>query len=244
MKSPARTTPTSGDNQQVGTFTYRSTRLFEAHSGAEAFRTHVESLVPVEFRRGWGLPAIHQVGLAVAEVEDAIPELEALGIGPFLVVESHPKVWIECGQTKRVRLKTATGYHHGYEIEPLGPVDGSQIFQASIDPQARPVVHHVAFRVSDVEGWTARFVGAGYPLVLRVRIGSGLFNIDATYLDTSKDLGLLVEFCSYSIFGKYFRVPPAAFHMGGWLQRLSGKRTLWLNPLSSALSRRSQRRGV
>jgi len=206
-------------------YTYKSNLLFEQCLNAPDFDQYIENLVPLSFRKKYGLGKIHQLGLAVQDVEKAIPELEALGIGPFAVVENDCKFWFESGGKKNVRMKSATAYYRGVEIEPLGPVQGSHIYNKSLDPQGRFVLHHVAFSVKDVDKWTAKFIEDGFPLTLRGRVSIGPLNIDFSYLDTSKELGLLLEFCSYSIFGLTFKPLPSGFHLLGRLEKMIGKRS-------------------
>lgn len=53
----------------------------------------------------------------------------------------------EKGGPKRVRLKSATGYYHGVEIEPLGPVDGSSVFGRTFSTP--PTAFHLAGRLQE-----------------------------------------------------------------------------------------------
>lgn len=209
-------------------YTYKSELLFDECLQAPDFDEYVENLVSFEFRRRYGLGKIHQLGLVVQDVEKAVPTLEKLGMGPFAIVENDCKFWFESSGRKSVRIKSAIGYYRSVEIEPLGPVDGSNIYKQSLDSQGRLVLHHVAFSVSNVDEWTSRFITEGFPLVMRGRVSIGPLNIDFSYMDTSEELGLLLEFCSYSIFGRTFKPPPATFHLMGRLEKLSGIRSISL----------------
>ncbi len=91
-------------------YTYKSNLLFEEALNAADFVEYVENLIPRKFKEKYGLGAIHQLGLAVPDVEDAVPELEARGVGPMMVGVNNAKFWYECGENKMVRLKSATGY--------------------------------------------------------------------------------------------------------------------------------------
>ena len=201
-------------------YTYKSDLLFDEALDAADFVEYVDNLIPLKFRQKHGLGKIHQLGLAVDDVKDAIPKLEDRGVGPLLFSDNVPVFWYECGESKKVRLMSGTGYHHGIEIEPLGPAEGSDIYKESVDPDGRPILHHVAFSVSRVDDWASYFIDEGFPIVLRGRIAIGPLYVDFAYMDTAKELGLLVEFCSYSIFGWVFKPPPGGFHLLGRLQKV------------------------
>ncbi|MCX7854758.1 MAG: VOC family protein [Anaerolineae bacterium] len=176
------------------------------------------------FRERWGLPEVHQLGLVVPDVENAADALKKQNIGPFFIAVGAPRLWQERGQGRQVQGKMALARYRGVEVELLEPLEGSDFYTGSVDPQGRPVLHHIGFFVEDVEGWADRLVRAGYPIWVRGRLGLGPLQTDFAYMDTPGDAGVIVEFIRWRIFGVRFVPPGPVLKAIGGLERWLGFR--------------------
>jgi hypothetical protein len=179
-----------------------------------------------EFRNRHKLPAIHQLGLTVPNVEDAARDLEAKGIGPFFIANGSPVFWRERGQERSIRGKMGMAYHQGFELELLEPTEGSDFYRQSLDPAGGIVVQHLGLLAQDVDEWTDRLAAAGSPAWIRGKLKIGPATADFAYMDTVKEVGLIIEFISWRIFGRTFSPPAALYHGAGRLEKWSGKRSI------------------
>ena len=114
------------------------------------FGKALDDLVP-EYREQFSLPAIHQLGLVVADVEKAAIYLEDQGVPPFFIATGSPAFWTERGDKRPFRGKLGFSHHHGVELELLEPGEGSDFYRRSLDPEGRIVVQHLGFLVDDVD---------------------------------------------------------------------------------------------
>jgi catechol 2,3-dioxygenase-like lactoylglutathione lyase family enzyme len=192
---------------------------------ADDFAQAVDGLAR-EFRAERRLPAIHQLGLVVPDVEATAARLEERGIGPFFIAQGAPVLWRERGQEHTFKGKMAIAYHHGVELEPLEPGEGSDFYRQRLDPEGRIVVQHLGFSVQDVDEWAARLEASGVPVWIRGRLKLGPLSTDFAYMDSLEQAGLVVEFICWRLFGRPFHPPAAAFHTVGRVEKWSGKRCL------------------
>ncbi len=178
------------------------------------------------FRERWALPEVDQLGLVVRDVEEAAGILEERGIGPFFIAAGTPLLWRERGQERRVRGKMALTRYQGIELELLEPLDGSDFYTPSVHPEGRIVLHHLGFRVKDVDAWADRLAQAGYPIWVRGRLGLGPIRTDFAYMDTGEEAGIIVEFIRWRIAGIRFTPPGGVLKAVGWLEKRSGNRCI------------------
>ena len=179
-----------------------------------------------EFRGRHKLPAIHQLGLTVPDVEYAARVLEAKGIGPFFIANGSPVFWRERGQERSIRGKMGMAYHQSFELELLEPTEGSEFYRQSLDSAGGIVVQHLGFLVPDVDEWADRLAAAGSPVWIRGKLKIGPAAADFCYMDTVEEAGLIIEFISWRIFGSSFSPPAALYHAAGRLEKWSGKRSI------------------
>ena len=174
----------------------------------------------------FGLPPLHQVGLVVPDAAKAAGDLEAQGLGPFLILGGRPVLWRERGEERQPQGVMGLAFHQGLELELLEPMRGSDFYRQFLDPEGRPVVQHLGFLVDDVDEWAGRLVEGGCPTWVRGRLQVGPLQCDFAYMDTVAGSGLVIEFIRWRLFGRAFS-PPAG--VVGGLARLvtwSGKRSL------------------
>jgi hypothetical protein len=194
---------------------------------APDFQAAVDNLAR-DFRRRFAFPAINQLGIAVPDVEQAALELEGKGIGPFFIAGGSPDFWYERFEPKSFTGKMAIAYHQGFEIELLEPGVGSDFYRQSVDPCGRPVVQHLGFLVQDVDVWGSILSQAGYPVWVRGRLSAWPTRTNFAYMDTVDQTGLVLEFICWKMLGITFTPMPGMFHTIGRLQKLSGKRAIYL----------------
>ncbi len=178
-----------------------------------------------EFRDKHKLPAIHQLGLTVPDVQDAARDLEAKGIGPFFIANGSPVFWRERGQERSIRGKMGLAHHQGFELELLEPTEGSEFYRQSLDPAGKIVVQHLGLLVQDVDEWADR-LAAESPVWIRGKLKIGPAAADFCYMDTVEEAGIVVEFISWRMFGRTFSPPAALYHAAGRLEKWSGKRSI------------------
>lgn len=179
-------------------------------------------------REAFAFPSLHQIGIVVPEVEQAAAVLEDEGFGPFFIARGAPVFWHEKGHACRVAGKMGLAYHRGIEIELLEPLVGSSFYHHALDPSGRPVVQHLGFLVDDVDIWAKKLYSAGSGIWVRGRLKTGAVKTDFVYMDPNEDDGLIMEFISWTLFGRRLKPAPAILHTIGRIQKWTGKRCLSL----------------
>jgi len=192
---------------------------------AKDFNQAVENLAS-GFRQAHGLPKIHQVGLLVKDVETASQQLEAKGVRPFFIAAGRPVYWMERGDKKAIKGKMGLGYHQGVELELLEPLDGSDFYSRSLDPEGKIVVHQLGFLVDDVETSADKLAMAGTSLWLLGQLKLGPLKYDFAYMKPLEDSGLIIEFITWRLLGKRISPPRNLLKFLGWMEKLTGKRTI------------------
>jgi len=193
---------------------------------ATDFRQAVEDLA-ADFRKTHGLPQIHQLGLLVEDVETAAKELEAQGIGPFFIAAGSPVFWMERGDKKAIQGRLGLAYHQGIELELLEPMDGSEFYTRSLDPDGRIVVQQLGFLVDDVETWADQLTMAGTSLWLLGRLKIGPANYDFAYMKPMEEKrNMIIELITWRLLGKPIGPPKRLLKTLGKLQKITGKRTI------------------
>lgn len=191
---------------------------------AKDFKSATDELAR-EFRKRHGLPALHQLGLVVASAEAAARELEGRGLGPFFMASGQPVIWRERGEERTFRGKMGLAYHHGRELELLEPGQGSDFYRQHLDAAGKIVVQHLGFLAPEVDEWAGKLEKQGVPVVVRGRLKSGPLCTDFVYLDTMRELGIIIEFISWKVFGRLITPSAGLAHSLGRLQKWTGKRS-------------------
>ena len=199
--------------------------LLEDLLAAEDFAKSVNDLAG-EFRRRHDLPGIRQLGLVVPDVERAAIALEARGMGPLIISSGSPAMWRERGENRTVSGKMGLAYHEGFELELLEPTQGSDFYRQSMDSGGRPVLQHLGFFVDDVDKWTERLIATEVPVLIRGQLKMGPVSVEFAYMDTLKEVGLIVEFICWRIRGRTFMPPPGVTGRSRWMERFAGRHTV------------------
>jgi hypothetical protein len=179
-----------------------------------------------DFRARFNLPPLHQLGLVVPDADQAADTLEAQGIRRFLILTGRPVLWQERGEAKSPQGKMGLAFHQGLELELLEPMQGSDFYRQHLDPQGRPVVQHLGFPVTDVDGWAGTLAAAGFPVWVRGRLKLGPLRSEFAYIDTVAGAGLVIEFIDWRLFGRPFSPPAGALGGLAQLVKWSGRRSL------------------
>ncbi len=189
------------------------------------FNQALLSIAP-EFAERFELPEIHQLGLAVTDVEAAALELENRGIPTFFIASGSPASWIERGESRSYLGKMGVSHYKGVELELLEPGQGSRVFLDSLDPIGRIVVHHLAFRVVDLQPWVEKFEAAGFSIWIQGTNRIGPARSQFIYMDTQDALDVVIEFFSRSCWGLNWWPLSRLYRIIARLQKWTGKRSL------------------
>jgi Glyoxalase/Bleomycin resistance protein/Dioxygenase superfamily len=179
-----------------------------------------------EYRASLGLSSIYQLGLAVKSVEESAARLEALGFGPFFIMDGPAKMWRERGVERHFRGKMGLAFHRGVQLELLEPGEGSDFYRQSLDPAGGITIQHLGFWVRDVEAWSQRLIDSGVQVWIRGKLKSGPLTVDFAYLDTVAQTGFVIEFLCWKLMNIPFKLPAWVAHGIGRLEKISGKRSL------------------
>ncbi len=107
-----------------------------------------------------GLPPIDQIGFVVRDIEQAVARFEPL-FGPFSRMQSPVQGADYRGREADCELKLAFGRSGELEIELIECVSGESPHREFIDAGGEGM-HHIRFRVDDVDGWVSRLAALGY----------------------------------------------------------------------------------
>lgn len=145
------------------------------------------------------LKRLMQIGIIVRNVDEAVANYEAIGIGPWDISaldNSHPpfedlKIDGKEPAGKGPLIKTAMISIYGMELELIEPIADTQ-FKKWLDEHG-PGIHHVAFDTETpyeqlLSGWKEK--NGKEPWVRGQGINGAM---DFSYLDLREELGLIVE---------------------------------------------------
>ncbi|HHO76172.1 MAG TPA: hypothetical protein ENN05_07055 [Deltaproteobacteria bacterium] len=201
--------------------------FFDELLQAQDFRGAVDE-IGRDFRARFALPAIHQLGLVVEDVEKSADELESKGLGPFFIVNGSVDVWQELGDEKGFSGKMGLACYKGYEIELLEPGEGSDFYRQCVDAGGRPVVQHLGFLVNDVDIWASILSQAGWPVWVKGDMGVWPVRTRFAYMDTVKDSGIIMEFINWRVLGVTFQPPMLLYRGLAGLEKRLGIRSISL----------------
>lgn len=134
------------------------------------------------------LPPCDQVGFVYRDLDAAIALYEPL-FGPFSRMEPGAIEWDYRGEKNTSELKLAFGRSGELEIELIQWVSGGTPHKEFID-QGHEGMHHLRFRVDQLESRVAEAEAFGFRSIWQTRFGEGLA---AAYLEREGD-PLIIEF--------------------------------------------------
>ena len=137
-----------------------------------------------EAPRDLGLGPIDQIAYVVENLERALPRYEAM-FGPFQAATYEMKDCTIRGQRGDCTLRLAVNNSGPIEIELIEVVAGQTTHSEHLERHGEGL-HHVRFRVTDLEPKVAALESAGYRTVLAKRFGPTLA---FAYLESPPEIG-------------------------------------------------------
>jgi 4-hydroxyphenylpyruvate dioxygenase-like putative hemolysin len=137
-----------------------------------------------EAARDLGLGPIDQVAYVVESLERALPRYEAM-FGPFQVSTFEMKDCTIRGRSGDCTLRLALNNDGPVEIELIEVISGETTHSEHLRQHGEGL-HHVRFRVDDLEPKVAELEAAGYRAVLSKRFGPKLAFV---YLESPPEIG-------------------------------------------------------
>jgi 4-hydroxyphenylpyruvate dioxygenase-like putative hemolysin len=134
--------------------------------------------------RDFGLGPIDQVAYVVESLERALPRYEAM-FGPFQAMTYEMKDCTIRGRQADWTVRLATNNSGPVEIELIEVLAGETTHTEHLKRHGEGL-HHVRFRVGDLEPKVAELEAAGYRTVLSKRLGPTLA---FAYLESPPEIG-------------------------------------------------------
>ena len=131
-----------------------------------------------------GLGPIDQVAYVVEDLERALPRYEAL-YGPFEVADSPLPGCSIRGREADCVLRLAVNRSGPVEIELIQVLEGETTHSEHLRDHGEGL-HHVRFRVDDVDAKLRELEAAGYRTVLQKRFGP---TVAFAYVELPEELG-------------------------------------------------------
>jgi hypothetical protein len=144
--------------------------------------------MPASLEEKLQLPPCDQVGFVYRDLEAAIALYQPM-FGPFSTLEPGPIEWDYRGRKNTSELKLAFGRSGDLEIELIQWVSGGTPHKEFLDA-GREGMHHLRFRVDQLETKVSEAETFGYRSIWQTRFGEGLA---AAYLEREGD-PLIIEF--------------------------------------------------
>ena len=132
----------------------------------------------------FGLGPIDQVSYVVENIDRALPGYEAL-FGPFEVSENALPDCTIRGKQADCTLKMAIGHSGPMEIELIEVVEGETTHTEHLREHGEGL-HHVRFRVDDIDAKLPELENAGFEILLYKRFSP---KIAFAYLETPDEIG-------------------------------------------------------
>jgi hypothetical protein len=137
------------------------------------------------------LPPVYQLGYVVRDIERACRHYEStFGTGPFSpVIDVAMNGALLRGKRVDTTIKVAFVQSGDVQIELIQPVAGENPYTEFLEARGEGI-HHLAYKVDDMESVKARFAE---------KVGDPVFSCDMgvmefAYYDTSEIGGLMLEF--------------------------------------------------
>jgi len=132
---------------------------------------------------------ICQVGVVVKDLDRTIEYLSSLGLGPFSVrTSTHPAAIVH-GKKAFYQLRIAHSQQGPVQLELIEYQKGESIYKEFLEQKGEGL-HHILFKVRDINATVDRFAQMGIDALLRDRFveGGGI-----AYVDTGKIGGIITE---------------------------------------------------
>jgi len=133
---------------------------------------------------------VYQLGYVVRDVDATVRFYEKVfGIGPFQgIPEVDMNGALLRGEPVRTKIKVAFAKSNGIEIELIEPLEGKNVYVEFLEARGEGI-HHLGFRVDDMDAWKRKFSEAGFEPVFQ----KDMEVMEFAYYDTSEPGGLMLE---------------------------------------------------
>ena len=133
---------------------------------------------------------IFQLGYVYRDVEKQAKVMESsYGVSNFIVFDPVDVDVNYRGVDKVIKMRAAFGRIFDTEIELLQPVEGESIYTEFLN-QGREGLHHICYKVDDIQAILKKYKEKGVEVIQSGKLITLLY----AYMDTEKDLGIIVEY--------------------------------------------------
>jgi methylmalonyl-CoA/ethylmalonyl-CoA epimerase len=139
---------------------------------------------------------VHQIGVIVKDMDQAVTFYEGLGIGPFESPKGPAPIFDRqvYGQpAPDVKNRISTAQMGPVQLELVQPVSGKSLQMEFLEKHGEGV-NHLAFLVRDLDGEVAKLVQKGFRVISSGRTARNAF----AYMDTDKIGGVIFELIQQS----------------------------------------------
>lgn len=141
---------------------------------------------------------IYQLGYVYKDIAKQAKIMESVyGTSNFVVFDPVNILVNYRGKEKEINVASAFGKIFDTEIELIQPVEGDSIYNEFLN-QGREGFHHICYRINDLETIINEYKNNGVEILQSGKI----VTIQYAYLDTEKDLGIILEYTEEKKRGK------------------------------------------
>jgi 4-hydroxyphenylpyruvate dioxygenase-like putative hemolysin len=134
---------------------------------------------------------VHQIGVIVRDIDEAVAFYEDLGIGPFESPKGPAPIFdrqVYGRPAPDVKNRISTTQMGAVQLELVQPVSGKSLQMEFLERYGEGV-NHLAFLVDDLDGEVAKLVQKGFRVISSGKTARSAF----AYLDTHKVGGVIFE---------------------------------------------------
>ena len=132
---------------------------------------------------------INQIGIVVRDLQSAVDFYQALGFGPFQIIERPEETCELHGEQSRFQIRTALCSAGTVQLEIIQVLSGKNAHSEFLETRGEGV-HHVGIYVEDIEAELTSYGEKGMDVVSR----GEFLGVKWAYINTSEVLGHLIEF--------------------------------------------------
>lgn len=134
---------------------------------------------------------VHQIGVIVRDMDEAVTFYEGLGIGPFESPKGPAPIFdrqVYGKPAPDVKNRISTTQMGAVQLELVQPVSGKSLQMEFLEKHGEGV-NHLAFLVENLDGEVAKLVQKGFRVISSGKTPRNAF----AYLDTDKIGGVIFE---------------------------------------------------
>jgi methylmalonyl-CoA/ethylmalonyl-CoA epimerase len=152
-------------------------------------------MIEREWKESLKLGKLRQIGCVVRDLQKAMKNYEqVIGIGPFTVLDFKPERSFVKGRGDKVHFRIGVAsMTPEISIELLEVVEGEPYHKDFLEKHGEGI-QHLGFFTDDYDGILARAGQLNISALMSAETDvPGMGHVRATYLDTTKEIGFLVE---------------------------------------------------